>query len=214
MEKKMYVLLGDVISSRKIKNRTSFQKNLENTYNKLNKKYEEDLFAEFKILKGLDEIGCVLICPDNVYKMIIDILDSIYPNSMRFVLVFDSINTGLEGKNLTKMDGPAFHKAASMMSSLKESKSTFTMSVYNKDLDKFIVDVANHIISLRQKWTIKQRNIIKEYEKTGKQKKVADKYNISQQAVSNHIKNAQWKEINTIETSLTNIMKNIDKFER
>ncbi|MDZ4170943.1 MAG: SatD family protein, partial [Methanobacteriaceae archaeon] len=61
MEKKMYVLLGDVISSRKIKNRTSFQKNLENTYNKLNKKYEKDLFAEFKILKGLDEIGCVLI---------------------------------------------------------------------------------------------------------------------------------------------------------
>lgn len=210
MEKKLYVLLGDVISSRKIKNREDFQEKLINAYDKLNIKYTEDIYADFKIIKGLDEIGAALNSISNIYEMITEIQNQIYPNSMRFVLVLDTIDTGLEEKDITKMDGPAFHKASSLMTSLKESKSFFCMSVEDKQIEKLIINVINVTLSYRERWNQKQRQVIKEYEITKNQKKVAKKYNISQQAVSNRLKTANWKAIKELEKSLTDLIKLID----
>jgi SatD family (SatD) len=225
MEKKLYVLLGDVKSSRKIENREHFQNELINSYEKINKIYKEDIYANFKIIKGLDEIGCVLSNISHIYEIIIEILDDIYPNSMRFALVLDTINTGLEEKDITKMDGPAFHKASSMMISLKESKEFFNMSIKDESsgvidnkpqskgimidtyVEELLVKIINLTISIREKWTKNQRQIIKEYEKTMNQNKVAKKHNISQQAVSKQLKNSRWKEVKSLEKSLNNIMK-------
>jgi hypothetical protein len=228
MEKNLYLLLGDVKSSRKIENRDYFQDKLIKSYNKLNEDYIEDFYAKFKIIKGLDEIGCVLTNPVHIYDMIIEILDQIHPQEMRFAIVYDTINTGLEGekKDITKMDGPAFHRASELMNDLKNSKLYFDMSInieeildsnntlYNKELShtineiikKELVKLINQTISKRQKWTEKQRNIIKEYDKFRNQKEVANKQNITQQAVSKQLKTADLKEIRNTEESVKEIL--------
>lgn len=217
MGKELYVLLGDVISSRKIKDRECFQEKLMGIYEDINVKYSEDIYADFKIIKGLDEIGCALNKLYHVYDIITTILDQIYPESMRFVLVRGYVDTGLEKRDITKMDGPAFHKAASMMASLKESKAFFSMSINNhkqlsddlvsKVMDDLVSKVVNFAISDRENWTKRQRQIIRDYEKTGNQKEVADKYGITQQAVSKNLKNANWKEIKELEDSLRDLLK-------
>jgi hypothetical protein len=160
--------------------------------------------------------------------MIIEILDQIHPQEMRFAIVYDTINTGLEGekKDITKMDGPAFHRASELMNDLKNSKLYFDMSInieeildsnntlYNKELShtineiikKELVKLINQTISKRQKWTEKQRNIIKEYDKFRNQKEVANKQNITQQAVSKQLKTADLKEIRNTEESVKEIL--------
>ncbi|TAN38338.1 MAG: hypothetical protein EPN24_05840 [Candidatus Methanoperedens sp.] len=60
MKKKLYVLSGDVISSRQIRNREDVQKKLAEACKKINTVYANEISADFKILKGTDEIGGVL----------------------------------------------------------------------------------------------------------------------------------------------------------
>ena len=60
MKDNLYVLLGDVISSRKLENREDFQNKLIYGCNMVNKIYENDIYSYMDILKGSDEIGVVL----------------------------------------------------------------------------------------------------------------------------------------------------------
>ncbi len=202
MKQKFYVLLGDVIQSRQIDNRDDFQKIIEETCKNINTMYAEGIYADFKILKGIDEIGGVLSSMSNIYKIITKILDDIYPNTIRFALVFDYIDTALETRNVTKMDGVAFHKASEMIRELKMSKLMFDMSVEDEMLDMAITGQINLIFLFKKNWSATQYNIVREYEKTNKQSEVAKKLRITQQAVSKNLKRSMWKEIKTVEEKI------------
>jgi hypothetical protein len=202
MKQKFYVLLGDVIQSRQINNREDFQKKIEETCKNINTIYAEGIYADFKILKGIDEIGGVLSSMSNIYKIITKIFDDIYPNTIRFALVFDYIDIALGTRNITKMDGIAFHKASEMIRELKMSKLMFDMSVKDEMLDMSITGQINLIFLIKKNWSATQYNIVREYEKTNKQSEVAKKLRITQQAVSKNLKQSMWREIRTVEEKI------------
>lgn len=206
MKQKFYVILGDVIQSRQIDNRDDFQKIIEKTCENINTTYAGGIYADFKILKGIDEMGGVLSSMSNIYKIITKILDDIYPNTIRFALVFDYIDTALETRNITKMDGVAFHKASEMIKELKMSKLMFDMSVEDEMLDMSITGQINLIYLIKKNWSATQYNIVREYEKTKKQSEVAKKLRITQQAVSKNLKRSMWKEIRTFEEKINFIL--------
>ena len=205
MRQKLYVLLGDVVSSRRIDDRDMFQRKLEEAYKKVNNTYSEDIYANFKILKGIDDIGGVLLTMSNCFNIIDSILEQLYPNLMRFVLVLDYIDVGLDTKNVIRMDGPAFHKASDLINSLKKSKLLFDMSVKDKIIDNAIAGQINLILLLKKKWSRKQYQIVREYKKVKNQQEVAMKLGISQQAVSKTLNRSMWKEIKHIEKNLNYI---------
>ena len=60
MKEDMFVLLGDVISSKKLENRENFQNKLINGCNTINVKYKSNIYSYMNIIKGSDEIGVVL----------------------------------------------------------------------------------------------------------------------------------------------------------
>lgn len=206
MRQKLYVLLGDVISSRRITEREEFQKKLEETCKVINSTYTGDIYAGFKILKGIDEIGSVLSTMSKSYEIINILLEKLHPNSMRFVLVFDYIDTALETMDIARMDGPAFHKASDLMSTLKKSKLMFDMSVGDKVVDTTIAGQINLILLLKRNWSAKQHEIVEEYEKTKNQYEVAKNFGITQQAVSKTLNRSMWKEIKGIEENLNYIL--------
>ena len=206
MKQKLYVLLGDVISSRRIAEREMFQKKLEETCRYINAIYSSDIYAGFKILKGIDEIGGVLLTMSKSYEVINILLENLHPNLMRFVLVFDYIDTALETKDIAKMDGPAFHKASDLMHTLKKSKLMFDMSVGDKVVDTTISGQINLILLLKRNWSVKQHQIVEEYERTKNQYEVAKKLGITQQAVSKTLKRSMWKELKSIEENLNYIL--------
>ncbi len=133
-------------------------------------------------------------------------MDSLYPHSMRFTLSFGEIDVGLDTKDVAKMDGSAFHKAADMMNKLKKSKLLFTMSTHDEIMDIAIKGQINLIFFLRKKWSKKQYEVIKEYEKVGSQYEVAKALSVTQQAVSNILKRSMWKEIKNIEEDLNRVL--------
>lgn len=206
MKQKLYVILGDVISSRRIRDREEFQHKLETILENINDTYTEDIFADFKILKGIDEIGCVLSTMSNGYRIINAIAEQLHPNLMRNVMVFDYIDAGIKTRDISKMDGPAFHKASDILRNLKKSKLMFDMSVSDKMIDTAISGQINLILLTKKNWSLNQHQIAKEYKSTNNQDEVAKNLGISQQAVSKTLNRIMWKQIFGIEEKLNNII--------
>jgi len=206
MEQKLYVLLGDMISSRRITHRDAFLNKLEETYSTINSTYAPDIYADFKILKGIDEIGAVLTNKSNIFVIITTILEQIHPCTMRFVLVRDYIDTALITRDVAKMDGPAFHKASRIMSRLKQSKLMFDMLTGDEKMDAAIIGQINLILLLKKNWSVRQYQIVKEYEKKLNQSETAAKLGITQQAVSKTLNRLNWKEIKSIENKLQSLL--------
>lgn len=152
------------------------------------------------------KLGLYLKDISNIYLMINNIMDQIYPNKVRFVIVLDYVDTALDSKDVTRMDGPAFHKASEMMISLKQSKLFFDISTNDESWDDSMVSMINLMLLYKERWTKNQRQIIKDYEETLNQGKVAEKYNITQQAVSKVINSTQWKYIKDLENNINKIL--------
>ncbi|MCZ7382236.1 MAG: SatD family protein [Candidatus Methanoperedens sp.] len=202
MKKQLCVILGDVISSRRIKDKEAFQNKLQETCNEINTLYADYIYAEFKILKGIDEIEGVLFDISKSYDITSTILEKLYPDLMRFVVVFDYIDTAAESSDVAKMDGPAFHRASDIMGELKKSKLIFSISIEDKAIENLISGEINLILLFKKNLSAKQHLIVKEYKETGSQHEVAKKLGITQQAVSKALNRALWEEIRHIEQGL------------
>jgi hypothetical protein len=208
MRKQFCIILGDVISSRRIKDKEAFQNKLQETFNKINTVYADYIYSEFKILKGIDEIEGVLFDLSKSYDIISMILEKLYPDLMRFVLVFDYIDTAIESRDVAKMDGPAFHKASDIMGELKKSKLIFGISIEDKTIENLISGEINLILLFKKNWSAKQHQIIKEYKETGSQHEVAKRLGITQQAISKALNRSLWEEIKHIEEGLNYALEN------
>lgn len=207
MKEKLYVLLGDVVSSTRIVDRDIFQKRITDACMHINKIYADDIFAYLKILKGLDEIGGVFFSSSSVYDVITILLDRLYPNSMRFALAFDYIDTAVESKDVAKMDGPAFHKASDIIIELKQTKKYFAMFLGYGNLDKVIGGAINLILTIKKDWSQKEHQIVNETKKGKTQVEIAKELGITQQAVSKTLKRLMWKELEGLEKDLKSVMK-------
>ncbi len=202
MRKKLFVLLGDVVASRQIEDRDGFQKALQDLCEEINHAYAGDIYAPFKTLKGLDEIGGVLSDISNIYNIIVLISDRLHPCRMRCALVFDYVDTALESRDVSRMDGPAFHKAAQAVIDLKKTALLFSFFVADEILDRALQGEINLMLLIRGERTPKQRQIIKEYELLKNQQEVAKKLGISQQYVSLVLSHSRWKMLNDLEDEL------------
>ena len=209
MKQKLCVLLGDVLSSRRIEDKEAFQEKLEKTCSRINTVYADEIYAGFKILKGIDEIEGVLPDISNIYEIITSISEQLYPNSMRFAFVMDYIDTAVKSRDTAKMDGPAFHKASDMMKGLKKSKSLFDMSTDNEITDALITGEINLILLIKKNWSAKQHLVVREYKRTRNQYETAKTLGITQQAVSKALARSMWNEIRPIEEKLDHVVRSL-----
>jgi len=207
MSREGYVLLGDIVSSKKIKDRAQFQEKLIRACNFINKHHKNEIIAKMKIIKGSDEIGCLLKNLAPLYNIIKEIGEILYPVKIRFVLVKGIIDTGFLTNDISRMDGPAFHRASELMNDLKKEKLILNISTSNNLGDALISNNINLIYLVKGRWSPTKREIIEAYERWGDQRKVASKLKITQQTVSYHLKSSNWKQIKKIEIKLNRSLK-------
>jgi len=194
-----YVLLGDVVLSRNIAHREEFQLRLQRACSKATKQFPTAVHTRIKLLKGTDEFGAVLNSWQNVFDMVNMILDEIHPYQVRFSLVRDVIDVGEYSDDVAKMDGPAFHRAASMINELKQTGLLFQMATGDPQTDMSISNQVSMLLLLRQRWTAKHHQIVMEYRKNETQQFIASKMKITQQEVSRLLRQIHWKQYHVME---------------
>lgn len=211
MLKKYVAIVGDVIRSGKIKERKKYWKKLNRAIEKVNEKYKEEIFANFMILKG-DEISGVLKDLEMVYEILREIQENFLPYQMRFVAVYDELDIALETKNASLIDGMAFRKAGDYLQEIKKRRQRrlktkkdfyfdyFYFDLGNKAIDREINILANLVAILKYtKWKKERKKVIELFEEIGNQTEVSKKLNVTQQDVSDALKNACWKEVREAE---------------
>lgn len=197
-----YVLLGDVIGSREITDRDSFRKQLRDTRETVTESYEESFATPLSALKGIDEIGAVLTSIEHLYDIVVALTDRLRPHSIRLAVASGEIEFGVDDQDVSQMDGEAFHRATELLKSIERTGLRFDLDTETAPLDTAVADEINLLLHLRESWTDRQRDVVELYERTGKQQAVADDLDVSQQAVSNALRDASWPLAETIETRL------------
>lgn len=208
-----FVLLGDVVDSRSISNRDTFRRHLVRGCDRVNDQYEGDIFGELEILKGIDEIGCVLVSVTNLYDIAKELLNAIYPHQIRIAVVHGEIDVGVRTGSISQMDGPAFHQADELLNNIEQSGRLFDLRTGRMGFDLAVADQINHLLMMRQRWTNHQHDVVSKYEKIGTQNEVSEELGISQQAVSKVLRRASWPMIQHLEERLDRVLQEYDQID-
>jgi hypothetical protein len=126
MAKKRLVLIGDIVLSRYISNRVSFNRQLLKTLGNLSKS-NPNLLSPYTITIG-EEIQAVYKNADGIFRDAITILAAIYPQKMRFSFGVGELTTPINRDQALGMDGPAFHFAREGIEKLKKTGELFLFS--------------------------------------------------------------------------------------
>jgi hypothetical protein len=197
-----YVLLADVVGSRKIADRAAFDSKLQAALQQVAKTFKNPFALPLQTWKGLDEVAAVLTSPVELYAIISVIQEAVAPESFRFVLVEGSIDVMPQNKDVRQADGPAFHQAAEAMQQLKREGLLFSCKTGNALWDKAYSTQVNLLLLLKGTWTERQRHIYEAYIKSGKQEEVAAALQVTQQTVSKTLQAIQAAQVQKLEAQL------------
>lgn len=136
------VLIGDIIASRKIADRSSVQKQLKTVIGKINRS-NSNLLSPYTITLG-DEFQAVFANADQIYTDAMAILLALYPEQIRFSIGLGTIETPINKTQAIGMDGPAFYLARKGIEELKATGYLFTAQGLTENLQ----DIVNHSLML------------------------------------------------------------------
>lgn len=205
------VILGDVVGSRRMPGRRAFQGRLQDALASVNESWREDLHTPFTILKGVDEVGGILLSVAGLYRIFSRIGEGIHPARIRWALVHGEVDTGLDTGVMARMDGPAFHRAAGMMDGLKRSRLLFDMETGDPVADPLIAGAVNLLLFAREDWTEREREVQGMYRDGKSQEEIAGSLGITQQAVSQALRRIRWGETALLEASLDGALRKYEE---
>lgn len=141
---KKIILIADIVSSRKITQRASFQKNLKDLFNKINKG-SKSIISPLTITLG-DEFQAVYKSPGGLFKDLSQMLQVLHPERARFSIGIGEISTRINRQQAIGMDGPAFHLARKGLEEIKSTGRLFIISGA-EDRSAFLMENSLNLIS-------------------------------------------------------------------
>jgi hypothetical protein len=198
---KYTAIIGDIVDSRKIRNRNEVQRKFKSVLDEINTKYAEDIASKFTITLG-DEFQGLLKSKKNILKILWDIEMAMSPYEMRFGIGIGDINTDIDLDRSPTIDGPAYYRARKMVTELDNLKSQYAgrhsnMMICSDDnyteSDELINSVFSLCTALKSKWTQRQKEIIYAYfSNEENQYKAARALGIGQSSVSKALNHARF----------------------
>lgn len=202
MKKKEYtVIIGDLIASKKIKNRQEVQEKFQETLLRINRDYQSSIASKFTISLG-DEFQALLMDKKSVIQIILAIEAAMYPVQVRFGIGIGQINTEIDYENSVLIDGPAYHRARAMMLELEKTEQQYEQREANILIssaeqltreDRLLNASLSLATVIKNQWTTRQAEIIQAYRLNNQnQYKTAEKLGIGQSSVSKALKAANF----------------------
>jgi len=181
---KKLVLIGDIVASKRIKNRKEIQKKLQNLFKSFNN--NKEIISPFTITLG-DEFQAVFSKADNIFKYLWEVLFAIYPVQVRFSFGIGDITTSINTVQAIGMDGPAFYNAREGLTELKQKAFLFNL-VHNDEKKIMLIKQVLFLLShLTSGWKESRFKILSLLYDDMSVFKVAKKMKISDKAVYKNI---------------------------
>lgn len=200
------VVLGDVVDSRRIDDRGSVRDALATTLEDINERFDGAVDTPLAGIKGVDESGGVLPDPVPLYDVVDHVRRGLHPKEARVVAAAGEIDVVPRSSDVSRMDGPAFHAADDLLTDIDGTRYRFAMDVGDDELDVVIADEVNLLLFRKREWTARQREVVNANRELGTQRAVAEELDVSQQAVSNVLARAGWRELSEMEDRLRAVL--------
>lgn len=137
-----YAIIGDLIDSRKIIDRSSFQQEYASLLSEINKQYAPEIVSRFAITLG-DEFQGVLGSAQRIMEIINTISVTLHPQKIRFGIGIGEMTTEAELNRNIGMDGPAFWRARSAIEYIHDENdygSSRTYVLAGEDVDSGLIN--------------------------------------------------------------------------
>lgn len=201
-ERVVYVVLGDVVGSRAVEDRTALDRQLRAALRGVNEAHEARIGARFTPLKGVDEFGGTLTTPEAAYDVVRTIQEGLHPVVARYVITGGTVDVNPTATDIRLMDGPAFHRADGLLADLDAEGGHFVVEIGDPSLDDLATAAGDLALAVREGWTDRQAEVAAAYRQLGTQEAVADRFGVSQQAVSKTLQAAQYGRVQRAEGRL------------
>ena len=179
------VLIGDIVASKRIKNRAVVQRKLNRLFNSINSN-NASLDSPFTITLG-DEFQALYNSADNIFEDIWKIIFALYPEKARFSLGLGKLNTKINRQQAIGMDGPAFYRAREGLDELKNELYLFNIrgeGIPNCELINQTLFLVSHSL---EKWKIARMKIFNFLMEGLTIKEISKKMKITDKAVYKNI---------------------------
>jgi len=202
------VIVSDLVHSRDIPGRQQLSRKIPLLIESVSKKYRKEFHAPLIQVRGIDELSGVLKQSNMSYRICRLLNEAVYPNLFRFAVVRGILDIAIDSRDVTKMDGPAFHRAADMIKQAKKKNLYYYFDLGQEftQLNLLLNELPNLVHILRSSWSKHQKRVVQFYEKFGTQKAVAKQLGITQQAVSDALRQAHWKELKQSEDIIDQVL--------
>lgn len=198
-----YVVLGDIVGSRDVPERTRLRGKLNTALAGANDECEDHVGAWFTPLKGVDEFGGTLTDRDAVYDIVRGIQEGLHPYVARYAVVRGEVDVNPDSTDVSTMDGPAFHRADELLTALTSEGGRFIVETGTPAGDDLATAAGDLALAVREDWTERQAEIVRAYRHHGTQVGVAERFDVSKQAVSKTLKAARYDRVQRAEERLT-----------
>lgn len=200
-------LIGDIVNSRGIKSRDTFQKKLDSELKKINKE-NPNLLSPYTLTLG-DEFQAVYGKADNLFIDIWKLMIGLHPQKVRFALGVGTLTTPVNPKRAIGMDGPAFHYARSGISELK--KTPYLMKIEGQNI-KHLSLMNNTLFLISQVsggWGLNRFQVLNGLLQGWASNKIASSLGISAVAVYKNIKAGSLDLIIDLQKEISNVLNEV-----
>ncbi|MBI5214882.1 MAG: hypothetical protein HY960_03955 [Ignavibacteriae bacterium] len=184
MKNYYYILLFDLVRSRRLENRESATKQLKRAIHKINTTYKKSLFAPMEITRG-DEVATVLKHSEHLYDIAGNFINELRPFRCRCVVVRETLTAGLASRRSPEMDGPGFYLADETLQKLKKTKKLFQMRIPSAETyETVLTGLINLLLFRKEQLTNFQLQVLELYKRNATQTEIAKKLKRTPQQVS------------------------------
>ena len=187
-----YVILADIIGSRDIEDRRVFRESLTNALDTVNDQFASAMGVPFEPIKGIDEFGGVLTDLAPIYELVQVVLHAIHPVEARIVVATGGIDVGHFDAGIGSLDGPAFHRADELLTTLSDEDLYFGMDT-GQPADALVATTVNLLMMILRDRTSRQIEVVEAYEAHGTQTAAAADLDVPQQSISQTLQRAEYK---------------------
>ncbi len=198
-------IIGDIISSKKYKNRQQLQEKFNQVITEINNEYNSHIASNFTVTLG-DEFQGLLLSPYVSYEIIKKIRELFSPVKLVFGVGIGDMHTDFNKEISIGSDGPAYHRARNMVMKAKKKDPTIQYSSGYEE-DNLINGLLYFIESCTKKRTKRQKEVIKYYTQYKSQYKVAEFLDIDQSTVSKILRDSYYHEVSNAEEKIMQFLR-------
>lgn len=207
INKKFIVVIGDIISSRKVENRNALQNKLLDVFNELNAPdHENHLVSPYTITLG-DEFQAVYKQADYLFFDSTRILETVLPQKIRFSFGIGEISTELNREQSIGMDGSAFYFAREGILNLKNQRGNYKFNIYgleDPELEKLFNNSLYLFSNLLEGWHRNRYYILRRTLAGRPVKEIAKELQLTETAVYMNLYDGSIREMIAIQEVMIN----------